>query len=1291
MKPLRFLISSFWLTLAVAVILLALLLSAARLMLPAASEYRGDVEAWVGEVLGQPVRIGALGASWHGWGPSVDLRDVTLLDSAGQHPVLQCASARIDINVLESLRQWQFEPGLLTVRGMHVSLVRREDGGIAVVGLRDAEQTAVDESSKGGFKQWLQRQERLAIEHSSLQWRDLTAGGKTLTFTDVNLQLRNRGDRHRLDGTVSLPQSLGQRLEWAMDLRGDLFTTEFWQGQVYARGTALRLGGWWGERPPLGLTTADGVVDFRVWSEWLNGAQQVEGDIHARDVHATRAVSSEGDGNGNTAAFGTEQVDFESLSGGFHWQRHRPGWTLDVDNFSVTRQGAAAQPAQLRVEYTRDETGSRDIRAAYSALRAEDLAGLLLEAGQVPDAWRERLSAMAPQGLLRDGYLEYHSAPPQAPRFVLRSDFDGLSSQPVARLPGVQGLTGKVTADEQQGVVALATGTSAVDFANLFRAPLPVDSLSGKIAWRRDDKKLRLVAQEMTARNEDIKLQCAFRLDVPNEEGGSPYLDLNARFAEGKGDHVSRYLPARIMGPKTVAWLDKAIVNGRVTGGTARVYGRLADFPFDDGQGLFEIRFDVVDGILEYAAGWPRLEEISTEVLFHGRRLEINATAAKSLNSEVLQARVAIPDMTAHPARLTVEGRARGPTADAVRYLTESPLRAKFGAYLADITAGGTSRLRLSLNLPLAKLPAQVKGSLRIADGTLLFRDAAIDITHIDGTLQFTDHGLAADAVHADLLGQPVIIAAATKAGRAGAITTFSARGTADVATMAKRFAPPLASYVDGTTSWQGELRIPPKREGWVELEVASPLKNVAVRLPSPMGKAANDTRNLLVQVPLPLQADKPVHIRYGDVADAQLVLKGGKGRATVARGEVRLGGGTAALSSQSGVRVTGTLPEFDEAQWSEILQAARPDRSGLASTSVVTRVDLQLGKLKLAGRKLDKVRLQARRGDDAWDVNVNSEQAQGRIHFPDAEDAPLVMDMERLYLERFKKGGGGESSSDPRKLRPLAITAKHFRYGDLDLGELQLRASRVPRGLSFDEVHAHSAQRDMKVTGTWLESDKGQRSSFKLSYDGEDVGATLTALNFAGVIKDGKVHTDFQLDWPGPPTAFALAKAAGSVSFEIKDGRLLDVEPGAGRILGLLSFQALPRRLLLDFSDLFQKGFAFDTLAGNFTIEDGNAQTDNLHMDGPSARIEARGRVGLAAEDYDQRVTVTPNVSGGLPVAGALAAGVGAGAALFLAEKLLKPGIDKMTRAEYRVTGSWANPTVERITTTDQGKKPGG
>lgn len=1287
MKPLRFLISGFWLSLAALIIVIGLMFSAARLLLPEAGQYRAEVAAWVGEVLGQPVEIGALGASWHGLGPSVELRNLTVLDAAGRQAVLQCASARIDINILASLRERQFEPGLLTVRGLHLTMLRRADGSIGVAGLGDANQVGMDESGERQLERWLLRQERLAVEDSSMQWRDAAAEGKTVEFTAVNLQLRNLGDRHRLDGTVDLPESLGKRLQVAVDVRGDLFAPESWQGQAYGSGVAVRLGDWWGKQPRFGVAAVDGLVDFRAWSEWRNGVQQVEGDVQAHSLRIAR--EAEAPPQGDTTAATAGQVDLASLQGGFHWQRRDQGWIVDVDNFSVARQENPAPPAQLRVEYAEDKTsGRRVVQSAYSDLRAEDVAELLLAARSVPADFRERLVAMAPQGILHDGYLRYQSEPRQAPQFLLRTQFSGVAIHPVSPWPGLEDMTGTITTDGEQGTVTLAAEKAALDFADLFRAPLPVDALAGHIYWRRDQTVLRVLAPDLTARNEDVKLQVAARLDAPHD-GGSPYLDLTATFGDGKGDHVSRYLPAKIMHPAAVAWLDKAVINGRVPGGTARIYGRLADFPFDNGQGLFDIRFDVTDGSLDYAAGWPRLEEIKTGIAFRGRSFEAIATSAKSLDSKVLRARATIPDLTAAPAVLTVEGTAQGPSADAVRYVTQSPLHSKLGAYLDNIEAGGQSRLQLSLNLPLAKQPAKIKGALRISDGSLLFRDVKIDLAHIDGTLNFTERGLSADGIHAALLGQAVTIGANTMSNPAGSETTFSVQGTADATDLAKHFAAPLAAYIDGSAPWRGALRIPPQSQGAAELQVESSLQGVAVNLPAPVGKTANEARPLLLQVPLPVKAEKPVHIRYGDIADVQLALRSGKSGVEAVRGEARFGGGAAVLPAHGGVRVTGTVPEFDEAQWSKIL---RPEIGSkpVAAASVVTQLDVQFGALKLPGGQFDKVQLRADRTENSWDADVNSEQLAGHVHLPDADDAPLLMNMERLYLPRFKKGGS-ELAADPRKMRPLDIAAKSFHYGDLDLGEFRLHAVRGPAGLTFDDIHTHSAQRDMKINGAWvLENDQPQ-SSFTAVYDGDDAGGTLTALGFAGIIQGGKAHTDWQLKWPGSPADFALAQATGSIGFKLKDGRLLDVEPGAGRILGLLSFQALPRRLLFDFSDLFQKGFVFDSLAGSFTVEKGNAFTDNLYMDGPAARIEARGRVGLVAEDYDQRVTVIPSVSAGLPMAGALAGGVATGAAMFLVEKLVKPGIDKITKVEYQVTGPWANPTVARVAAAGQNTKSDG
>ncbi|MEJ2564410.1 MAG: YhdP family protein [Gammaproteobacteria bacterium] len=1291
MKLLRFLISSLWLSLATLIIVIGLLLSAARLLLPELGQYHDEAAAWVGDVLGQPVKIGALAAGWRGLGPSLELRDVAVLDAAGKQVVLQCASASLDINLWESLRQWQFEPGQLTVRGLRLAVVRHADGGIHVMGLKQAAaQSALNVSGANALEQWLQHQARLSIRDSALEWRDLGAQGRTWEFSAVNLQLRNQDDRHRVDGTVDLPASLGRHLQVAVDVRGDLFAPRSWVGQVYARGDALRLGEWWGGRARSGVAALGGVADFRAWSTWSDGVQRVDGDVHVDNLRVTRDTADlTADAAATAPAAPAPAMTEKSVAGGFRWQRRAAGWAVDIDQFVIGHAASRTPPAQLRVQYAEDKAGGRKVvQAAYSKLRAEDVADVLQAAQVLPAAFRQRLAAMALHGTLSDGYLRYQNEPQHPPRFLFHSRFNDLVWQAVAPAPGVEGMTGSITADNEQGVVTFATGQARLDFSALFRGPLPVDGLAGDVYWRRRTGGWRVRVHDLAVHNEDVKMKVAGYVDKQPGDA-TPYLDMTASFDDGKADHVSRYLPAKIIPPHTLHWLDRAIVNGRISGGRARIYGRLADFPFDDGRGLFEIRFDVTDGILDYANGWPRLEEVQTEIGFHGRRFEARVVSAKSLDSEIRQALVTIPDMTTHPAVLVVDGTARGPTGDAVRYVTKSPLRDKLGTYLQDVAAGGRSSLQLNLKLPLGRRVSRLRGTLQINDGSLLFKDAKVDLTHIDGSLKFSERGLSADKVHADLLGQAVTVSAKTTRAREGVTTVFSAQGLMDAAAISKRYIPLLAPYVDGVTAWHGELRIPPRSEGWVELDMSSPLQGVEVNLPPPMGKAADEARPLLVQMPLPLKTEKPIHVRYGKLADAQLVVAGAKGGLKLVRGEVRFGAGVAALPPRAGLRAVGSLPEFDATQWAAIVDKEAAAK-GRGAVPMVMHVDMNFGALQFADQRLDKVHILADHGDAAWDADIRSDQVAGHIHLPDARDGPLVMTMDRLFLPRFKRHAKGESSTDPRKARPLDINAKSFHYGNLDLGELRVSATRTPAGLHFDDIHTHSAQRDLKASGQWIMADEQAQSSFKVAYNGQDAGGTLTSLGFAGMIKGGRTHTDFQLKWPGAPADFALARAMGSINLEIKDGRLLDVEPGAGRILGLLSFQALPRRLLLDFSDLFQKGFSFDTLAGSFTIEKGNAYTDNLYMEGPAARIDARGRVGLAAEDYDQRVTVIPSVSAGLPIAGALAGGVGAGAAMWLVEKLIKPGIDKITKVEYQVTGPWADPTVTRITAGGQSKQAG-
>jgi uncharacterized protein YhdP len=135
--------------------------------------------------------------------------------------------------------------------------------------------------------------------------------------------------------------------------------------------------------------------------------------------------------------------------------------------------------------------------------------------------------------------------------------------------------------------------------------------------------------------------------------------------------------------------------------------------------------------------------------------------------------------------------------------------------------------------------------------------------------------------------------------------------------------------------------------------------------------------------------------------------------------------------------------------------------------------------------------------------------------------------------------------------------------------------------------------------------------------------------------------------------------------------------------VLGLASIAALPRRLALDFSDLTDKGLAFDNARGDFDLRGGSAYTDNVLFKGPAAEIGIIGRIGLRAHDYDQTAVVTGNVGSTLPIAGiagAFAAGPIVGGAVLLFTEVFKQPLKGLARAYYRITGSWDNPTIDRI-----------
>ena len=147
-----------------------------------------------------------------------------------------------------------------------------------------------------------------------------------------------------------------------------------------------------------------------------------------------------------------------------------------------------------------------------------------------------------------------------------------------------------------------------------------------------------------------------------------------------------------------------------------------------------------------------------------------------------------------------------------------------------------------------------------------------------------------------------------------------------------------------------------------------------------------------------------------------------------------------------------------------------------------------------------------------------------------------------------------------------------------------------------------------------------------------------------------------------------------------MKSGRFSQLNPGAGRLIGILSLQALPRRIVLDFRDVFSEGFSFDSIEGDVHLARGVAYLPDLVIKGPSAVVHMKGKIDLGKEEQDLRITIQPRLDDSLAVAGALLGGPVVGVGTLVATKILQNPMGKAATFEYLIKGTWSDPLVSKL-----------
>lgn len=834
-----------------------------------------------------------------------------------------------------------------------------------------------------------------------------------------------------------------------------------------------------------------------------------------------------------------------------------------------------------------------------------------------------------------------------------------------------------------------------------------------QIAWSRNHHDWLLKAQDAELENEDItvRLVGAGRW---SEDHSSPDLRLVMAIEHGKLDKLGRYLPTSLMESSFVEWLDHAFPKGELIQGKLVFHGRIADFPFDNGKGVFQASAKTSDKtILNYEQSWPPIEELEAGIAFDGRSFSVIAHGGSVYGIGIEQITAEIPDILAETPILTIHGHTTGALAKGLSFLREGPLANRHASRIAGIEATGKHRLDLEIRLPLQSSdPTWAQGSITFLDNTLEI-DIPWTVTpetapplileQVNGVLRFDEHGIAGKSITGRYLDRPVTLDV-VKATDTENTTRFIIDGL-DTDTLlayptlksaAQKMSPSLSSFITSAidkATWRVILDLPNdwgQNSQQARLRIVSDLHDAAVDLPPPLTGRPFQVEMLFGDTqPQTLQDSEP-GIRFAFGSELTGIFSPGKSDPW--RGAIRLGPPGTIHLPKEGIRIDGHIPYLPLDRWHPLL-------TGLAKSEPIPETQHRptvkaspFEKIPIFQAKISADELVAfdqtfrnatstvvRDNDGVWHIRMETDTVQGHIRIPrSGTNETTAIALTRLQLPPIDDSEPVDF--DPGDIPPIRLTCENLTYGKRPLGQIELlEVSPNSQGLEIETIKIKSENFKIQGHGMWEHHTQSNqsRSRFQLKINSPDLGKLLSSFGYEGKVADGG-ETDLELDvqWPAPPNRFRLGQASGTIKVKAIDGRLLAIEPGAtGRVFGLLSITLLPRRLLLDFRDFFQEGLVYDEMKGGFRLRKGHAETDDFSVEGPTARVDIVGSTGLINKDYNQTATVTPKLASSIPLA-----------AIGIIQKLLdSPFFDKAFSYQYAIRGTWDDPKIEPVESPGQ------
>ena len=1249
--------------------------------MPLVTGYKQAIEKEASSFLGTQVQIGDISYDNTKQEPRWVLHNVVLSDYDDASKTAQIKELSMTLDTVESLRTIRIQPAKIQASGVDVTLTQGSKSEFQVNGLT---------LPIAGFSSGAGRKKPLIIDvnNGTVRWIN-TVEDKQLDFYDLSFQGEITAKSIKAKIQASPPKSVGKPLKIVTELTQDeelnitqspQASSKHWNGTVNLQGeindpSAL----------PINIHKFTGIIDgdltFQLNAEvknnlpvQLSGNLTVDKPVLEQALHTTQDLDT------------IYHKNIQSLAINGKWLNKDDNWktkfSLEIEQDNIKKI------SNLSFNQKFTSKGFK-LDAEVDQIDLDRYLPLLERQQWISKKISRTLSQLKPRGQLTDFFLtlDIDSKNTFATKVQGKGILKNISINAHNKIPALKNINAKFNFDKNTGSIEISSKNSQVDYSRWFEAPIKIGKLNTNINWEKTSKSWNFLLDNFYFTNNDAHVSGSGSLKL--DKNNTPFIDLTLDFATNKkanNKSVRNYIPSLI--PKGgEKWLKTAIRSGIVPKGGLKLKGNLKKFPFDKGiGGEFLTWFDVTQGELAYLPEWPEAKNVSGKVMFVNEGMAADIKSATVLGNKILSGHVSIPDFRHKPQLDITNISSSGKLSKQVKYIQQSPLGGNLKDFLKSSQFSGESTLKVDIHSPLqnGKLKKEnvtVNGSINFHQAGANFKSIKQSFSKIHGTAQFNQDGFSAKKLSAQYKQQPISISALISKNKEN--ITLSLKQSNNIKHLIDNIANPLKPYLSGKARYIATLELPsyslkhPSKDKQIKLNIHSDLAGITSKLPEPLSKSPN------AEVPLDITWLKSTKgddlenykIQYG--SQLSVLYQNNK----QLRLGIALGKSSKPELPLTGINVNGIVAQTNINDWKHLLGSDNGDSFTLPKLDV----DVRINKLLLGKQSQGQAHLKLKSTNSELVATLNSERLNTSIH---KKNSTWNVQLSNINFDALQDKNTSRNSIIPSQFPSINLTCLHCISKGQVFDRLKLRMTKRGQQSIINEINITGKYYQFIANGNWQKTQNNQTvTQLKIQKaDIDQPGELLKSIGNDVGINNAKTNISGNLNWQGSPMDFNINSLSGNIHLNMGKGQLNDVQAGAGKLLGLLNFSKLGRRLRLDFSDVSSKGILFERISGDMAFINGVVKTDNTIIESSVMLAGIKGQSDLKHKTHDQVITVIPDVKSALPVIGLLFGGVGLGAAVAAIDKLTENNEKQQLSNEsmgtrYHVTGSWSNPNITDIT----------